>query len=410
MLIGLLAVMLTAAGCGTTNVTEESSSKEAFAPSVIIPDPTDASESSQSSTVEEPETSAASSAETEDTEIPPEGMYRSELTNEWISETLQNQRPIAVMVDNETYALPHHGVNQADIVYEMMNSTANGRITRLMAIVKDWGSITKIGSIRSVRPTNFLIAPEYNAIICHDGGPFYIDYYVGLGYTENLSGGFTRDSCGAENRVSPYNEFVTSSDLTKRVTNNNKISKAYTELYPGKHFNFSTKDLKLSDTYYLFKTAEQITLPFPHNKSALTYNAETQTYDYYVYGDAHIDANDNTVTTFKNVILQSCDYMVFDEHGYMKYYVNSETAAEDKARDKTIFGSVKGYGCYTDASNGSGYYITNGEAVPITWYKAADTDITVFKNKQTGEEITLNTGKTYIAIVPSDYWDQLVIK
>ena len=30
-----------------------------------------------------------------------EGMYRSEITNEWIDESLKNQRPIAVMVDNE---------------------------------------------------------------------------------------------------------------------------------------------------------------------------------------------------------------------------------------------------------------------------------------------------------------------
>ena len=67
-----------------------------------------------------------------------EGMYRSELTNEWIDESLQNQRPVAIMVDNEKTALPHYGLNDADIVYEMMNSTANGEITRFMALFKDW--------------------------------------------------------------------------------------------------------------------------------------------------------------------------------------------------------------------------------------------------------------------------------
>ena len=71
-------------------------------------------------------------ASEEDTEEAPveeetrEGMYRSELTNEWIDESLQNQRPVAIMVDNEKTALPHYGLNDADIVYEMMNSTANG--------------------------------------------------------------------------------------------------------------------------------------------------------------------------------------------------------------------------------------------------------------------------------------------
>jgi len=68
-------------------------------------------------------------AETESEEVLPEGMYRSELTNELIDESLKNQRPIAVMVDNESIALPHYGLSQADVVYEMMNSTLNGRIT-----------------------------------------------------------------------------------------------------------------------------------------------------------------------------------------------------------------------------------------------------------------------------------------
>ena len=66
-------------------------------------------------------------------------MYRSELTNELIDESLKNQRPIAVMVDNESIALPHYGLSQADVVYEMMNSTLNGRITRFMVLVKRLG-------------------------------------------------------------------------------------------------------------------------------------------------------------------------------------------------------------------------------------------------------------------------------
>ena len=77
-------------------------------------------------------------------EVAPEGMYRSERTNEWISEDLKDQRPIAVMVDNEKTALPHYGLTQADIVYEMMNSTKNGQITRFMVLIKDYDSIDPI--------------------------------------------------------------------------------------------------------------------------------------------------------------------------------------------------------------------------------------------------------------------------
>ena len=134
----------------------------------------------------------------------PEGMYRSELTNELIDESLKNQRPIAVMVDNESLALPHFGLSEADVVYEMMNSTLNGRITRLMCLVKDWGAIEQMGSIRSVRPTNILLAAEWNAVICHDGGPFYIDPYMAADYAANFSGLFSRVKNGKSTEYTEY--------------------------------------------------------------------------------------------------------------------------------------------------------------------------------------------------------------
>ena len=142
--------------------------------------------------------------ETESEEVLPEGMYRSELTNELIDESLKNQRPIAVMVDNESIALPHYGLSQADVVYEMMNSTLNGRITRFMVLVKDWENIKQLGSIRSVRPTNILIASEWNAVICHDGGPFYIDEYMADPSVDNFSGTFSRVDNGKSREYTEY--------------------------------------------------------------------------------------------------------------------------------------------------------------------------------------------------------------
>ena len=75
------------------------------------------SEVEVSESVEEPEVSE----EEEFVEVIPENSYRSELTNEWIPEEIENQRPVAIMVDNEKTALDHYGLTQADIVYEMMN-------------------------------------------------------------------------------------------------------------------------------------------------------------------------------------------------------------------------------------------------------------------------------------------------
>ena len=56
------------------------------------------------------------------------------------------------------------------------------------------------------------------------------------------------------------------------------------------------------------------------------------------------------------------------------------------------------------------YYITNGKAIEVTWIKAGESDKTIYLDKQTGEEIELNTGKTYVALVPSDSWNNVVIR
>ena len=131
--------------------------------------------------------------------------------------------------------------------------------------------------------------------------------------------------------------------------------------------------------------ATEIKIPFPHNSSTLKYNEETGTYDYYEYGNAHVDPlHDNAVLTFENVILQSCSFSQLDEKGYVIYNVIG--------------------------SGDDGYYLTNGKAVPISWIKSGETDITLFLDKETGEQIEMNTGKTYIALVPSDTWNKLSIE
>ena len=310
-----------------------------------------------------------------------EGMYRSELTNEWIDESLKNQRPIAVMVDNEKTALPHYGLTDADVVYELMNSTANGRITRLMALVKDWDKITQFGSIRSVRPTNFMLAAEWNAILCHDGGPFYIKDYLAKDYSASFSGGFSRVKNG---KPTEYTEYICTGDLEKQF-NSSKVTKEYNEYYPGPHYKFSSSEIDLGKREVAVD-ANEIILPFPHNSSTLKYNKDTKTYDYYEYGSIHTDAgNNDKVLSFKNLLIQECDFYQYDENGYMVYFCN-------------------------DLNNKSGYYVTNGKAIPVIWAKATDTDVTVYYDKETGKEIEINTGKTYVTLVPSDSWKDVIIK
>lgn len=397
-----IAMLLAAAMCvslaactGNTSVsTSDSSQTSSIITSILEEEPVSVSVSdNKADTSVSTSTGTSTSVEAEPEEIR-EGYVRSDLTNEWIPAELENQRPVAIMVDNEKTALPHYGTSDSDIVYEMMNSTKNDRITRLMCIVKDWKNIERFGNIRSTRSTNIILAPEYNAILVHDGGP---SIYINQWFSEkickqHLSGGFARFDNG---KAWTYKEFVTANSYKGIDKSKNektysglisRIEKAgyeteYNKYYLGKHFTFSGSDYTLTGSKKV-TTAKDITLPFPHNSTELHYNEDTKTYDYYEYGSLYIDAlygDENRRMSFKNVFILKCGFEQFDENGYLCYY---------------ILGSD------------TGYYLTNGEAIPITWKKDNLETLMTFKDSD-GNDIVLNTGKTYIAIVPADSWKKL---
>lgn len=375
-LLSLLAVALTA-GMLLTGCSKEQGEAPESTPQIAEWEPIPTEEPTPEPT-----------PEPEEVEEVVEGCYRSELTNEWIDETLMDQRPIAAMIDNERTALPHFGVNQCDIVYEIMNSTENDRITRLMCVAKDYEAIEQLGSIRSTRPTNFMLAGEYDAILVHDGGPFYNNEYYAKSYVNNLSGGFARFVNG---KAMEFTEYVTPESYTntkgrsydgllKRIEDEG-YSRTYTENYAGPHFTFSNDDFMLSDANSNSQPATYVKLPFKHNGSELKYNADTNLYEYYTYGNPHVDELTGEVTSFKNAIIYSCGFCQLDSNGYLVY-------------------NVIGAGM-------DGYYLTNGEAIPIYWQKDTENGITQYKTVDTKEDIVLNTGKTYISIVPDDIWAEL---
>ncbi len=318
-------------------------------------------------------------AEEEVVEESREGMYRSELTNEWIDEALKDQRPIAAMVDNEKTALPHYGMTKADIVYEITNSTANDGVTRFMVMVKDWGSIEQLGSIRSVRPTNLQLIPEWNAVICHDGGPFYIDDYLARDYVENFSGTFSRVNNGKSRE---FTEYILPGDLDKNFSNKG-YSTTYNEYYPGPHYQFASENEPVELPSELGAiSATHIQMPFKHNKPFFEY--KDGLYYYSEYGKAHVDpGNNNEQLSFKNLLIQNARYVVFDKNGYMMFH-------------SIDFGR-------------QGYYVTNGKAIPITWSKSEELEPTHYYDMN-NNEITINTGMTYVALVPDDIWSGLTIE
>ncbi len=314
----------------------------------------------------------------------PSGKVYSELSGLLIDESLKDQRPIAVMVDNEITAQPHFGLNNADIIFEMVNSTKNDRVTRLMAVVKDWKGTQQLGNVRSARTTNCILAAEFNAVLCHDGGPYPIPEFsdfLNSAEVDHLSGVFSRIDNG---KAKEFTEYVTASDLSTYIINSSSISETYNQYYTGGHFQFVEADPMSFNNYaFNFDAKNSISLPFYHNKSQLKYNSSTGKYDYYVYGNAHLDGATSEQLSFDNVLILCADIHEYGE-GYLRYYLEGKTNV--------------------------GYYINNGQAVTLVWNKGEKlTDNMQFLDAN-GDQIVLQAGKTYIGIVPSDSWAEIGIE
>jgi hypothetical protein len=116
--------------------------------------------------------------------------------------------------------------------------------------------------------------------------------------------------------------------------------------------------------------ALKVNIPFDSNPY-FTYNADDGLYYRYQYGEAHIDKETNSQLAFKNIIVQ---------------FVNETTISDEDHQDLTLKGT------------GSGYYITDGKAIEITWKRVDNDDKTKYYDSE-GNQIYLNPGKTFFEVV-----------
>ncbi len=190
----------------------------------------DSAENSTSSGIGSVDTTPSST----DDPPPREGMVHSRLTNEWIEQQTAAVRPIAVMIPNEKNALPQYSLSSASILYE---ANVEGQMTRLMAIYEDWQSLEKIGNIRSLRSYYAYWAFEWDAIMIHVGGPFFINELLAQPDTNHVDEtnspdrrAFYRDA----DRPLPHNAYTTGPMILSMI-HRKEYSLEYRELAEPNH-------------------------------------------------------------------------------------------------------------------------------------------------------------------------------
>lgn len=315
----------------------------------------------------------------EDDTPPRDGMVRSLLTNEWVDADVAATRPIAVMIPNESNAVPHYNLSEASVIYE---ATVEGRMTRMMAIFEDWEKLSKIGNIRSLRTYYAYWAFEWDAFIVHYGGPIFINDLMAEPNTQTIDGTQTSDLAAffrSEDRLTPHNAYATGSGLAS-VVKKKDYPLTYRGLTDENHFVFTSKAAPNTLTQYgaAAKDATYIDMSscYPLTRCYFEYNEDDGLYyrSQYLSGSTdgpHIDAATGRQLSFKNVIIQNTKYEEII-NGYLAFQCH------DTTRD--------------------GWYFTNGKGIHVNWSKAGDYGATKYYDDW-GNEIVMNTGKTMICIV-----------
>lgn len=280
-------------------------------------------------------------------------------------------RPYAVMINNNHAAWPQCGLQDAYLVYEII---AEGGITRMMALYKDTYP-TKVGSVRSARHYFIDYAEENDAIFIHWGGSpqAYSRIQTGIDDLDGIAlegSMFFRDK--TLNRDYEHTGFV---DLEKAKTYSE--SKGYTrDTDKDLLLNYSAQEIDLSSLEGA-SSAENIDLEYSYyHTTSYEYDAENKVYRRFMSGKANVDLETGEQYTAKNIII---------------YKVSNYTLSD---------GDGKGRQELENIGSGSGYYISNGYSVPITWEKTSHSGQTVYKYTN-GEEITVNDGNTFIQIMPT---------
>ncbi|MFI3177325.1 MAG: DUF3048 domain-containing protein [Eubacteriales bacterium] len=325
----------------------------------------------------------------QDSDVPPaEGMVRSDLTNEWISEEQASTRPIAVMMPTDEVAQPQYGIGNADILYECMEE---GSISRQLAVIDDWQDLEQIGNVRSCRLYYLFMACEWDPIVVHFGGVYYMRDRILAGDINNITGTYsdgttetTAPGNGAFYRTdeneAPHNAYVSGASLLTAIDSLNYELTTRDEYYISDHFQFAsagtTSDLSALEGITAMDATEiDFSDVFPVTKSYLEYNEEDGLYYKYLNGSEQIDAITGEQLTFTNIIVQNTYYAYAPDDTYLVFQMH------DTTRD--------------------GYFITGGQAIHVTWTKTSDYEPTRYYDDN-GDEIVLNTGKTYIAIAQYD--------
>lgn len=300
-----------------------------------------------------------------------------------------NQRPIAVMIDNNIGNGRHAGLQESYINYEII---VEGGLTRIMAVFKD-KDVSLIGPVRSSRHYFLDYALESDAIYAHYGWSTYAQNDIKSLGVNNINGLYDEKPFWRDKTIAaPHNVFTSTEKLyayaeqkdydttttnwkllnytTDEVNLNNPISTT-TQVNPE-----TGEKEKVPVTRDGLLTANSVVIPYSYYQTrSYTYDAERKVYLRFMNDTPHIDKSSGQQLYYKNIIIEQVRNSQLDSEG---------------RQDLDTTGS------------GNGYYITNGYAIPIYWTKSSRSAKTIYTYSD-GSEVEINDGNTFVQIMPTTF-------
>lgn len=325
-------------------------------------DPVPAHEPEQQDVIPEPE------PEPEPEPMPWDLFALNKLTGEYdLDKEFAGTRPVAVMVNNNSHGLPQRGIDECDLLLEI---EVEGGITRLMALFADYRKINQVGTVRSLRNQFLDIARPFDAMIIHVGCSQYASSALqAYGYK-------TLDAMGCsivaqdKSRLDKYaseHTWFTNPELIEKCIESRGMRKEDESADSIFKFAEYGKEATVDDG-----DANSAEWAFSNSyDSKVQYDQTAKAYKFWQHGDERYDELSGDPIHYPNVFI-----IIASRPGY---YGN-------------------GVPEYDYSAGGTGYYLYNGKYEEFTWSKDNAASKMVFKNMD-GEELEVNPGRSYIAII-----------
>jgi hypothetical protein len=292
---------------------------------------------------------------------------RSPLTGQTLGEGAL-PRPVMVMVNNFASARPQSGLTQADIVLE---SLAEGDITRIVAIFHSRRFEEPIGPVRSIRPYFIDIGKSFHALQVHAGGS--PDAYTKIAEEQideldeitNAGPYFWRESF----RKAPHNLYTS---LPKLLAGAEKKGYLSAETLPTYSFQGTGADVK-AVAGSAASHGPKVDVTFLRSNYIVSYAYDEQQRQYLrlINGVKHIDLNNEQQLSAANLVVMGTDHKVLDSEGRLEVRLTGSGPA-------LVFG--------------------RGQVRQAEWKRERADDLIRFY--EGGKEVSFYAGQTHMMIVP----------